>query len=81
MNNIAKIFLNGRSQAVRLPAAFRFDCKEVYIKKDPTTGDVILSCKPESWEAFLQLAQTMKQISADFMSDREDLPPQERTFF
>ncbi len=81
MNNRAKIFINGRSQAVRLPAAFRFDCKEVYIKKDPISGDVILSRKPESWESFFQLAQAMKKISADFMVDRKDLPPQERDLF
>jgi enoyl-CoA hydratase/carnithine racemase len=42
----AKLFTNGRSQAVRLPAAFRFDTKEVFIRQDPKTGDVILSRKP-----------------------------------
>lgn len=81
MNDRAKIFINGRSQAVRLPAAFRFDCKEVYVKKDPISGDIILSRKPESWESFFQLAQAMKKISADFMADRKDLPPQERDLF
>lgn len=81
MNNRAKIFTNGRSQAVRLPAAFRFNCKEVYIKKDPISGDVILSRKPESWESFFQLAQAMKEMSADFMTDRQDLAPQERDLF
>ena len=29
----AKLFLNGRSQALRLPKAYRFEGKEVYIKK------------------------------------------------
>jgi antitoxin VapB len=29
----AKVFMNGHSQAVRLPKEFRFDSKEVYIKK------------------------------------------------
>ena len=43
MNPVAKIFQNGRSQAVRLPAAFRFDVSEVYVRRDPATGDVILS--------------------------------------
>ena len=45
----AKIFTTGRSQAVRLPAAFRFDCKEVYVERNPRTGDVILSRKPAKW--------------------------------
>jgi antitoxin VapB len=35
----AKIFTTGRSQAVRLPAAFRFDCKEVYVERNPRTGE------------------------------------------
>ena len=43
MTQTAKLFMNGRSQAVRLPAAFRFDGTEVFIRRDPLTGDVILS--------------------------------------
>lgn len=72
----AKLFMNGRSQAVRLPAEYRFDGKEVYITKE---GDkVILSPKPTSWDDFFDgpLAAT-----ADFMVKREDLPMQERTLF
>ncbi|WP_150048465.1 MULTISPECIES: antitoxin [Methylomonas] len=46
MCQIANLFNNGRSQAVRLPAAFRFETQEVFIRKDPETGDVILSPKP-----------------------------------
>lgn len=53
MSQVAKLFTNGRSQAVRLPAAFRFDAKEVFIRKDAETGDVILSCKPATWDDFL----------------------------
>jgi antitoxin VapB len=49
----AKLFSNGRSQAVRLPAAFRFEGNEVYIRKDETTGDVTLSQKPNTWDDFL----------------------------
>ncbi|MEY4258715.1 MAG: hypothetical protein RJA56_1616, partial [Pseudomonadota bacterium] len=41
MSQTAKLFINGRSQAVRLPAAYRFDTQEVFIRKDPSTGDVI----------------------------------------
>ena len=46
MRHVAKVFQNGRSQAVRLPAAFRFDVSEVYVRRDPATGDVILSRYP-----------------------------------
>ena len=47
---VAKLFRNGRSQAVRLPAEFRFKAKEVFIRKDEQTGDVILSERRGSWE-------------------------------
>ncbi len=52
MSQVAKLFKNGRSQAVRLPAAFRFDGDEVYIRRDPATGDVILSARPRSFDRF-----------------------------
>ena len=80
MSQSAKIFINGRSQAVRLPATYRFDCKEVYIRQDPKTGDVILSRKPENWDDFLELVKKTK-IPTDFMADREDSLAQERDVF
>jgi antitoxin VapB len=53
MSETAKIFMTGRSQAVRLPAAYRFNTAEVSIRRDPQTGDVILSARPTDWhEAF-----------------------------
>lgn len=52
MSQTAKLFMNGRSQAVRLPVAYRFDAAEVYIRQDPSTGDVILSRKPANWDSF-----------------------------
>jgi antitoxin VapB len=52
MARTAKLFRNGRSQAVRLPAEFRFEGQEVFIRRDEKTGDVILSKRPESWEEF-----------------------------
>ena len=39
----AKVFMSGHSQAVRLPAAFRFSQQEVFVRRDPVTGDVTLS--------------------------------------
>ena len=39
----AKLFITGGSQAVRLPAEFRFEGNEVDIRRDSTTGDVVLS--------------------------------------
>lgn len=80
MSQSAKIFTNGRSQAVRLPAAYRFNCTEVFIRKDPKTGDVILSPKPENWDDFFNLLNTV-EIPKDFMVSREDSLPQERDIF
>ena len=53
MSQTAKIFINGRSQAVRLPRAFRFETQEVYVRQDAATGDVILSRKPSDWDDFI----------------------------
>ena len=67
MSHIAKLFKNGRSQAVRLPAEYRFDGTEVYIRRDPETGDVILSRKPTTWDGFLA-AITDANVPADFLA-------------
>jgi antitoxin VapB len=70
MPQIAKLFTNGRSQAVRLPAAYRFDTKEVFIRQDPKTGDVILSRKPASWDDFFA-ALKGTDVPADFLAETE----------
>jgi antitoxin VapB len=80
MRHKAKLFMNGRSQAVRLPAVFRFNSKEVYIRKDPVTGDVILSRKPGSWDEFFKLMETI-EVPKDYMNDRDnELPPEHELF-
>jgi antitoxin VapB len=80
MRHTAKLFMNGRSQAVRLPAVFRFDCKEVFIRKDPITGDIILSRKPGTWDDFFKLMETI-EVPEDFMADRDnELPPDQDLF-
>ena len=66
----AKLFMNGRSQAVRLPAAFRFDTTEVYIRRDPRTGDIILSRKPPTWDGFFAALERAK-VPDDFLSKEE----------
>ncbi len=70
MTRTAKSFTNGRSQAVRLPAAYRFEGDEVFIRRDPETGDVILSRKPTDWEGFFAV-RTAAGIPSDFL-DRGD---------
>ncbi len=75
----AKVFMSGRSQAVRIPASFRFPTSEVYIRRDPKSGDVILSQAPVSMaEIFAALDEV--GVPEDFLSpnDRAQAPPQER---
>ena len=80
MPRTAKLFRNGRSQAVRQPAEYRFEGSEVYVRRDSTTGDVILSRRPESWKDFFQLMKTI-DVPEDFLADRKDAPPQKRELF
>jgi antitoxin VapB len=70
MSQVAKLFINGRSQAVRLPVAFRFDTKEVFIRRDPETGDVILSRKPATWDDFFA-ALDGASVPTDFLGKKE----------
>ena len=51
---IAKLFRNGASQAVRLPAGFRFPGDQVFATRDEITGDVVLSARPgaRTWASF-----------------------------
>ena len=70
MTHTAKLFTNGRSQAVRLPAAFRFDTKEVFIRQNPETGEVILSRKPATWDGFFAALQAA-DVPPDFLSQAE----------
>ena len=56
----ARLFNNGRSQAVRLPAAFRFEGDQVYIRRDEATGDVILSWRPPDWQGFIEAASDLQ---------------------
>lgn len=70
MSQIAKLFMRGRSQVVRLPAAFRFDAKEVFIRKDPATGDVILSRRSDNWDGFFDALKDT-DVPDDFLSPEE----------
>lgn len=63
----AKLFINGRSQAVRLPKEFQFSGKEVLIQK---VGDaVILLPHDKLWEVFLH---GLNNFSDDFMNNGRD---------
>ncbi|HUF82787.1 MAG TPA: type II toxin-antitoxin system VapB family antitoxin [Burkholderiales bacterium] len=76
MDRTAKIFLNNRSQAVRLPKDFQFTVSEVFIRKEGE--EVVLSPRPPSWDAFLARGPV---APADFMQGIDDLPLQPRGIF
>ena len=75
----AKVFMSGRSQAVRIPAHLRFTNSEVYIRRDPKNGDVILSQSPAGLaEIFAALDEV--GVPDDFLTpaDRSQGLPQVR---
>lgn len=70
---MAKLFMNGRSQAVRLPKEYRFEGTEVYIKK---VGDVVMLLP---YHAPLKtLVDSLDMFTSDFMETREQPELQER---
>lgn len=68
---VVRLFMNGRSQAVRLPAEFRFEGDRVYATRDERTGNVTLSSQPgiEAWAEFFSLVQSTK-VPDEFMAER-----------
>jgi len=69
----AKIFMNNRSQAVRLPKEFQFRTQEVFIRREGS--EVVLSPRPFDWTSYLAEAPV---ASMNFMEEVKDLPVQER---
>lgn len=74
----AKVFQNGRSQAIRIPKEFRVDTDEVYIEK---VGDslIIKPKKVDKWDKFFDDLEDVD--TSDFLNDRDQLPVQERELF
>jgi len=71
--DVAKVFRTGRSQAVRIPKAYRFECAEVFIERE---GDrVILTPRkrPRSWKEYFSRPT---RLPLDFPDRMEDLPPE-----
>lgn len=72
----AKLFTNGRSQAVRLPKECRFPGEDVYIKKFGSI--VILISKEDPWSSMLN---SLDHFTPDFMENRDQPGEQEREKF
>jgi len=73
---IAKVFMNGRSQAVRLPKEFRFDTDEVFVSK--RGENIVISAKKPTWDEFFDAKPVFDD---EFLADRDDSEPQERDFY
>lgn len=80
---LVRLFKNGASQAVRLPAEFRFAGEAVYATKDEITGNVVLSMRPgaSSWaDFFRELRGT--EVPDDFLVNRPmNRIPQDKNLF
>jgi antitoxin VapB len=72
----AKLFLNGQSQAVRLPKEFRFVDDHVFVKKSGNI--VVLIPAKNSWDT---LIHSLDKFSDDFMAERNQPKPQKREGF
>ena len=72
---IAKVFKNGRSQAIRLPKEFRVNAKEVYLHRTP---EGFLVTEKDPWELF---EEGLREISDDFFAGgRRQSAPQQRNW-
>ena len=74
--DIAKIFKNGRSQAVRLPKKFRFEGSDVYVKKFEDI--VLLIPKDSKWN---MLEKSLNYFSDDFLKERNQPQIQDKDDF
>jgi antitoxin VapB len=69
----ARIFMNGRSQAMRIPAEFRVSTEEVFVQRDEKTGDLIVSQRPPleiDWGAVYAELDAAR-FPEDFMAERD----------
>jgi antitoxin VapB len=77
-NPKAKVFMSGRSQAVRIPAEFRFNTKDVYIRRTPG-GDIVLSTRLEKKslkDVYALLDEAI--VPDDFLAGRDARQAEER---
>ena len=71
----AKVFRNGRSQAVRIPAQYRFKSDSVYVRHDPVSGSITLSEKPFALSAEEIFRRFDEAGGADFEIERDHSLP------
>jgi antitoxin VapB len=72
----ARVFMSGRSQAVRLPQEFRFSSDTVAVRR--VGQSLILSPLYEDWDDYLANAPHVADDFVEVMAQREDLPLEQR---
>ena len=70
----AKLFINGQSQAVRLPKSYRFEGKEVYVKKVPE-GVLLLPKDTTIWDVW---ERNLLKYDSPFMTGRNQPETQQQ---
>ena len=78
MTMLAKVFQNGRSQAIRIPKEFRVDTDEVFIEKVGNTL-VIKPKKNDKWDMFFNELNNVD--TKEFLEERIQPPLQVRELF
>lgn len=71
------VIMSGGSQAVRVPAEFRFNKDEVYVRRDQQSGDLILSQATGDWNSIFDALDAVG-VPEDFLADRRQQPSQRR---
>lgn len=80
MQKTARVFTSRDSQIVHLPTGVRFTGSEVLVQQDPETGQVILTEKPQTWDAFFAArdaaaaAGELEEDLLDFEERKRQLP-------
>jgi len=76
----ARLFMSGRSQAIRLPAKLRIDAREVVIEQIGNSLWIKPQAEPSSnMGAWLKsFYDSTDPLPADFLADRQDAPAQDR---
>jgi antitoxin VapB len=73
----ARVFMSGRSQHVTIPSEYRFTTDEVYVRRDPESGDLILSQAPANWDE-IYTALDNAAFPDDFLANSEQGVAEER---
>ena len=78
---ISRVFMNGNSQAVRIPQEFRLDASRVVISRNKE-GDLVL--RPVATDRGATLLQALQAFDPNFadllLADRQDAPPMQDRF-